>query len=355
MTQKTPLFDLHQELGGKMVEFGGYALPISYPSGVIKEHQAVRTQAGLFDVSHMAEIRVCGANALNYINLLMTNNFTTLKDGRMRYTLMCNDRGTIVDDLLVYRFNEHDYRLVCNAANHAKDIDWLTSHLIAGVELHDESHDIAMIALQGPHTNAILNELMNDDDIPTVYYSFKDQVMIGDIQCLVSRNGYTGEDGVEIYVAANQGEALYRLLLATEQCVPCGLGCRDTLRLEAAMPLYGHEMDDTINPLEAGLGMFVKMSKDHFIGRSALEKPVTRSRVGLKMIGRGIAREHMEVSIGGVPIGIVTSGTHLPTLKYAGAMALIQSDQAMLGNTVTITVRDKEVIAEIVALPFYKR
>lgn len=360
MDKKTPLYDAHLKYGGKIVPFGGYLLPVQYGTGVIAEHMAVRTKCGLFDVSHMGEILCAGPGALAELNRLLTNDFTDLEIGAARYSPMCNERGGTVDDLLVYRTGETRYLLVVNASNREKDFAWMRSHR-EKADFADVSDTIAQLALQGPLAEKILFRLTNQKDIPEKYYTFKADRNVGGIPCLVSRTGYTGEDGFELYCAAGDAARLWELLLDAgrdDGLIPCGLGARDTLRLEAAMPLYGHELSEDISPREAGLGIFVKMKKSSdFIGRAALEiaGAPARKRVGLKVTGRGIVREHMPVFLGKKQVGVTTSGTHCPYLGYPAAMAIVDKEAAAAGKPVEVEVRGRRVAAEIVPLPFYKR
>lgn len=358
MERKTPLYDVHVESKGKIVPFGGYLLPVQY-QGVIQEHMAVRTAAGLFDVSHMGEVLCIGKDALANLNHLLTNDYTTMYDGQARYSPMCNENGGVVDDLIVYKVRDNHYFIVVNAANREKDFAWMKAHAFGDAVFTDISDEVAQIALQGPRAEEILRKLVGEEDIPEKYYSCRFHRRIADMDCIISRTGYTGEDGFEFYVAAQEAEKLWKLLLETgkeEGLVPCGLGARDTLRLEAAMPLYGHEMDDEISPRETGLGVFVKMDKREFIGKEALEsREVARKRVGLKVTGRGIIREHMELFDGEKKIGISTSGTHCPYLGYPAAMALVEKEYAVPGTKVQANVRGRKVEAEVVALPFYRK
>jgi aminomethyltransferase len=357
MEKKTPLYETHVALGGKIVPFAGYLLPVQY-EGVIAEHNAVRNDAGLFDVSHMGEITCIGKDALANLNHLLTNDYTTMYDGQARYSPMCNENGGVVDDLIVYKVRDDHYFIVVNAANKDKDFAWMKEHAFGDAVFTDISEDVAQIALQGPKAETILRKLVEEEDIPKKYYSCYFHKQVGGMDCIISRTGYTGEDGFEFYLAAEEAPKLWNLLLETgkeEQLVPCGLGARDTLRLEAAMPLYGHEMDDEISPRESGLGIFVKMQKEEFIGKKALEeKEVTRKRIGLKVTGRGIIREHMDLYAGDKKVGISTSGTHCPHLGYPAAMALVEKEYAEIGTKLQAEVRGRRVDAEVVKLPFYK-
>lgn len=360
MELKTPLYDCHVKERGKMVPFAGYLLPVQYESGVIAEHMAVRTKAGLFDVSHMGELTLKGPDALSNIQMLMTNDFSDMTDGQVRYSPMCNEKGGVVDDLVVYRFSEDSYLIVVNAANRHKDAEWIKGHLSGNVSFEDISDTVAQIALQGPEAPAILKKIASDSSIPEKYYSFVKESTVAGIRCLVSKTGYTGEDGYELYCANSDAPALWNALLEAGKengLIPCGLGARDTLRLEAGMPLYGHEMNDEITPKQTALGIFVKMDKPDFIGKKAMEDMGTPTvkRAGLKMIGRGIARENCPVYVDGKQIGHTTSGTHCPYLNCAVAMAILEKEPAPLGAIVEVEVRGRRIQAEVVKNQFYKR
>ena len=360
MELKTPLYETHVKYNGKIVPFAGYLLPVQYETGVIKEHMAVRTACGLFDVSHMGEITCIGKDAVKNLNHLLTNDYTTMYDGQARYSPMCNEEGGVVDDLIVYKVREEHYLIVVNAANKDKDYEWIKNHVFGDVEIKDISDQVAQIALQGPKALEVLKKVAKEEDIPVKYYSATFRRKIDDMECIISKTGYTGENGFELYLAAEEAPKMWELLLEAgkeEGLFPCGLGARDTLRLEAAMPLYGHEMDDTVTPLEAGLGIFVKMNKEEFIGKDAIEAkgPLTRKRVGLKVTGRGIIREHETVYCDGKEIGHTTSGTHCPYLGYPIAMALLDIDHTEIGTKVEADVRGRRIEAEIVPLPFYKK
>lgn len=359
MEKKTPLYDFHVDSGAKMVPFAGYSMPVQY-TDIIEEHLAVRQKAGLFDVSHMGEVMISGPDALRNINYLFTNDFTSMTDGRVRYSPMCNEKGGVVDDLLIYRMGHDRYMVVVNASNREKDFDFMKSHAFGDVKLEDVSDSIAQIALQGPASKEILAKLTNESSIPEKYYTFNEGREVAGVTCLISQTGYTGEHGYELYCAANDALKLWNALLDAGKdagLIPCGLGARDTLRLEAAMPLYGHEMDDSISPLETGLDFGVKLQKNDFIGKSALlskgEPKITR--VGLKVTGRGIIREHSSVFVGDEIIGNTTSGTFLPFLNGAYAMALIDKVYGTIGTALSVDVRGRRVEAEVVPLPFYKK
>ena len=360
MERKTPLYEAHVKAGGKIVPFGGYLLPVQYEAGVIKEHMAVRQEAGLFDVSHMGEVLCEGKDALANLQMLLTNNFDNLVDGQARYSPMCNEQGGTIDDLIVYKRCEEHYLIVVNAANREKDFQWMLNHQFGEVTFTDVSDDYAQLALQGPKAMEILRKLTTEESIPKKYYHAVFDGEVAGIPCIVSKTGYTGEDGVELYLSSSRAEEMWDRLLEAgrdEGLIPCGLGARDTLRMEAAMPLYGHEMNEEVTPLETGLGFAVKMKKDDFIGKKALEEKgePSRKRVGLKVTGRGIIREEQKVYLYGNQIGQTTSGTHCPYLGYPVAMALVDADHAEDGTKVSVEVRGRMVEAEMVPLPFYKR
>lgn len=357
MERKTPLYDRHVAAGGRIVPFAGWLLPVQY-GGVIAEHMAVRTACGLFDVSHMGELELTGTDALSNVNRLLTNEFSGMYVGQARYSPMCYEHGGVVDDLIVYKLSDTRYFIVVNAANKDKDADWIASHLTGDCAMADRSDEFAQIALQGPRAEDILRKV--SDDIPEKYYSAIPQGKAAGFSCMISRTGYTGEDGFELYCAAADAPSLWDALMDAGRefgLVPCGLGARDTLRLEAAMPLYGHELSDKINPYEAGLGMFIKLDKPEFIGKEALAnaRPISRRRVGLEVTGRGIAREECPVYDGDRPVGEVTSGTFCPYLGKAVAMALVDVSCGEPGKEVMIEIRGKKVEAKVVPLPFYKR
>ena len=360
MELKTPLYDKHVKYKGKIVPFAGYLLPVQYEGGVIKEHIAVRTKAGLFDVSHMGEIICKGKDALKNLQMLLTNDFTNMVDGQARYSPMCNEQGGTVDDLIVYKYKDDVYYIVVNAANKDKDYKWMLDHKFGEVTFEDMSSSISQIALQGPKSLEILSKLTSEENIPKKYYHCIFHAVVDGMKCIVSQTGYTGEDGFEIYLSNDDAPKMWESLIKAGEefgLIPCGLGARDTLRLEAAMPLYGHEMDDTVDPLETGLGFAVKMSKDDFIGKKAIEAKgdFTRKRVGLKVVGRGVIREHEEIYVGEKLIGHTTSGTYCPYLGYPIAMALIDINYVEIGTRVDVLVRGRKVEAEVVKLPFYKK
>ena len=362
MEKKTPLYQTHVDLGGKMVEFGGYLMPVQYPAGVIAEHMAVRTQVGLFDVSHMAELALEGGGAVDTIQHLVTADISSMVDGQVKYAMLCNDNGGIVDDLVIYRRAADKYLLVVNAGNHDKDASWVGARLLANTLYADVSDRVAQLALQGPKSLEVLRQLCDESVIPQKYYTFAEGVVLhckdGDVSAIVSQTGYTGEFGFEIYCAAGDAVNLWNTLLEAGRdfgILPCGLGARDTLRLEAAMPLYGHEMNDDISPKEAGLPC--KLDGKDFIGRDAIiaRGTPTIKRVGLKVVGKGIPREHCDLyTLDGRKIGRTTSGTHCPFLGHDVAMAYIEKAEFEEGKHLNADVRGRMVEVEIVPLPFYK-
>lgn len=359
MDKKTPLYEKHVALKGKMVPFGGYIMPVQYDKGIIAEHMAVRTKAGLFDVSHMGEVIFEGPGALATLNHLLTNDYTSLAVGRVRYGVMCREDGGCLDDLIVYRLGEEKYLVVVNAANHDKDVAHMKPNLLPETTFTDISDETGLLALQGPLSKEIISKILEGGELPEKYYSASQHVQLAGVDCLVSRTGYTGEFGYEIFCPAEKAPGLWDAILAAgadEGILPCGLGARDTLRLEAAMPLYGHEMNETVNPLETGLDFGVKMNKPDFIGKAGIEAhPIARERIGLKVTGRGIVREGEDLYLGEEKIGHTTSGTFCPYLKGAYAMALVTKGKVAVGDTVEADVRGRRIAAEVVPLPFYKR
>jgi len=363
--KRTPLNSAHRQLGGRMVEFGGWDMPVQYPAGTMTEHLRTRTHAGLFDVSHMGEVDVAGPDAIAFVNGLTSNDASKLVDGQAQYSALTTPEGTVIDDLLVYRFAEDHLRLVVNAGTTDKDWDWIKSHHDGeNVELQNVSADYCQIALQGPDAISILQTLTDLALDEIKYYHFREGAVDG-VEAIVSRTGYTGEDGFEVYAAPDQAEQLWNKMLeagnfgAETGVLPCGLAARNTLRLEAGMCLYGHEIDDTTTLLEANLGWICKLNKGDFTGRERLQKQkeegLERKLVGFEVTGRGIARDGQEVVIGGQRVGRVTSGSPAPFLKKNIGMAYVPVEFAKEGQTIEIDVRGKLVGAQVVALPFYKR
>ena len=333
-------------------------------SGVINEHKAVRTAAGLFDVSHMGEIWAEGEGALDFLQNLLPNDYSDLQDGQIRYSPMCYTDGGTVDDLLVYKFNDKKYLIVVNAANIEKDWQWMNENLKDyAVKLTNKSDETAQLALQGPLAEKILAKLTDIDLSKIAYYHFMADVEVAGKNTLVSRTGYTGEDGFEIYCAPEDAAFLWEAMMEAgkeEGLIPTGLGCRDTLRFESCMPLYGHELSQEISPLMAGLGMFVKLGKEaDFNGKEALkaqkEAGLKKRVMGIEVLGRGIARADYPVKCDGKVIGRVTTGSPAPTLGKNLALALIDVEYAEIGKSVAIEVRGKDIEAVIVKKPFYKR
>lgn len=361
MEKKTPLYELHLHLDGKIVPFAGYLLPVQYPTGLVAEHMAVRQACGLFDVSHMGQIRFTGPDALSALQKICTNDLSGMEVGRVRYSPICNHRGGIVDDLIVSKLADDQYMLVVNAANKDKDFAWCKEHVKGfDVLVEDLSEEYALLALQGPKAPELLASLTGEQQLPTKYYTFLDDIDVAGVKCTVSRTGYTGELGYELYCAPEDAVTLAKALLEAGKpfgLLPCGLGARDTLRLEAGMPLYGQEMSDDITPLEANLGMFVKFDKGAFIGKEALEKQgePKRIRIGLEITDRGIAREGNQVFVDEQLVGEVTSGTKLPFLGKAVAMALVDPAFAQMDQPLDVEVRGKKLAAKVIPLPFYKR
>lgn len=363
--KKTPLNRLHRELGGKMVDFGGWDMPVQYTAGVIEEHMRTRTAAGLFDVSHMGEIWVEGPDAISFVNGLTTNDVTKLVDGQAHYSALTNESGGVVDDLLVYRFGPEKLLLVVNAATTDKDWEWITSHKKdENVTLTKASPDYCQIAVQGPKAVGILQQLTETKLDEIKYYWFETGKIDG-VDSIISRTGYTGEDGFEVYAAPEFAERLWNKLLETggygepDGILPAGLAARNTLRLESAMSLYGHELADDIAPLEAGLGWITKLQKGEFIGREALavlkEKGLERKLVGFEMIDRGIARDGFDVYVDENKIGIVTSASPAPYLKKNIGLAFLPPEFANIGQEIKIDVRGKLLTAAVIETPFYRR
>lgn len=366
---KTPLFNIYNEYGGKVVDFAGWALPVQF-SGIIEEHKAVRTKAGLFDVSHMGEILVFGGQAVNFLDFLLANDIASLKSGKIRYAHMCNNNGGVIDDILVYKLGIDEYLLVVNASNIEKDYNWIKSQAPKEVSVEDVSQQFAQLALQGPKALEILSKLTDFNLNSLKYYSFEKDVFVSGFKCIISRTGYTGEDGFEIYCSPKDAPNLWRIILDTGKdlgAVPVGLGARDTLRFEACMPLYGHELAEDITPLEAGFEKYVKLEKPDFIGGKALAeqklKGIPRSLVGIEMVERGIPRGGYPVVSDGEVIGTVTTGSYCPTINKNLALAYVDVKKNTIGDKgkpvegqeVYIQIREKNIMAKTVITPFYRR
>jgi len=368
--KSTPLNDWHAANGAKLVDFAGWSMPVLYDS-IITEHHATRQQATLFDVSHMGRFRFDGENAATFLDKLITRRVTNLKPGQIRYGLVTKEDGGVLDDILVYHLNDHDgspyHALVVNAGNRDKIADWIRAHgdTSLGVTFTDETPDTAMIAVQGPAAIEVVQEQVDFDLKALTYYTGQNGKYDG-VPALVTRTGYTGEDGCEIIIAASEAERIWKHLLEVGKAAgvrAAGLGARDTLRLEAAMPLYGHELSEEINPFQAGLGFAVHFKDREFIGHAALKEIKSEyqssggasQRVGLQLEGKRPPREHYPVVVDGKPAGEVTSGTLSPTLNKPIAMALVAPSVASVGSKVDVDIRGKQHPATVVELPFYKR
>jgi aminomethyltransferase len=356
--RRTPLFDVHRELGAKLIDFGGWEMPVQY-EGILQEHRAVRERVGIFDVSHMGELEVRGLGSLALLQGLTPNDVARLADGRIHYSAFLTERGTFVDDLLVYRRSVDSYLLVVNASNAAKDFAWARARASGDAAVEDRSDDYALIAVQGPAAARLMAGLCEPDPSDLPYYGFRDASVLG-VPALVSRTGYTGEDGFEIYLRPEASPAVFRGLLEAgrpEGIAPCGLGARDTLRLEAKMALYGNDIDDTVTPWEADLGWIVRMNKGDFLGRDALARQkaegVPRRLLGFEMVDRGIARHGHPARTAQGP-GLVTSGTHSPTLSRPIGLALLPSAVA-IGDAFEVDIRGRAAAARVVETPFYRR
>lgn len=365
--KKTPLNAVHREMGGKMVDFGGWDMPVQYPAGVVAEHMRCRTVAGLFDVSHMGEIWVEGPDAIAFVNRITTNDVTKLVDSQAHYSALPNTEGGTVDDLLVYRFGPEKLLLVVNAGTTEKDWEWIKSHHSEhdDVNMRNASAEYCQIAIQGPQATAILQTLTETELEPIKYYHFTTGKVDG-VDAIISRTGYTGEDGFEVYAAPEFAEQLWKKMLHAGNygedggILPCGLAARNTLRLEAAMSLYGHELGDDISTYEAGLGWITKPAKDGgFIASDKLvaqkEAGLTRKIVGFEMTEPGIGRDEMDIYIGDEKVGVVTSGSPAPFLKKNIGLAFLPPQFANIGQEIKIDVRGRRVGAKVVATPFYKR
>lgn len=363
--KKTPLNEAHKKLGAKMTEFGGWEMPIQYTAGTVEEHLRTRNFAGLFDVSHMGEFLIEGESAVEFANFLTTNDVRRLSNGQAQYSILMNEKGGVVDDLLVYRFSEKKLMFVVNAATTDKDWLWINSHKDSfNVTIKNASQQYCQIAIQGPKSEEILQKLTENELSQIKYYHFVEGRVDG-FNALISRTGYTGEDGFEIYLDAHKAEKVWFKLLdagnyGMEQGIlPCGLAARNTLRLEASLPLYGNELSDSISPLEANLSWICKLDKGDFIGRKALikqkEEGLKRKLVGFEMIERAIARDGYDVYIDEEKVGYVTSGSPAPFLKKNIGLAFVPIELAKIDQKIKIDVRGKKFKAKLVQTPFYKR
>ncbi|MEO5970576.1 MAG: glycine cleavage system aminomethyltransferase GcvT [Bdellovibrionia bacterium] len=372
MLKRTALYEEHVRMGGRLIDFGGWELPVQY-SGVMEEHETCRKAAGLFDVSHMGEVHVEGSDAERYLNYLVTNNVAKIAIGQAQYTSMCHESGGIVDDLVIYRRAKDKFLVVVNASNTDKDFKhmlYVQSHLekkhpgeFNDLRVTNESSRYTQIALQGRHAAAILGQLTSSDLSSIKTYWFLEGEVLG-IPAIIGRTGYTGEDGFEIYVPWERGPEVWRALEEKGKpygLKPCGLGARDTLRLEMKYPLYGNELTDETLPLEVGLGWVFKADKGDFMGRTpnveAKAKGLNRGLAGIKLLGRGIPRHGYKIFTqdGTLEIGEVTSGTQSPSLKQSIGIAYVKSDYSKLGTQLTVDIRGTKVPAEIISTPFYKR
>jgi aminomethyltransferase len=363
--KQTPLNQAHRRLGGRMVEFGGWDMPVQYPLGTVEEHLRTRARAGLFDVSHMGEFEVTGPDAVAFVNRLCSNDASKLVDGQAQYSALTTPEGTVVDDLLVYRFGPERLLLVVNASTTEKDWDWIVSHKRdERVTLANRSADFCQLALQGPAAIGVLKQLTDAPLEEIRYYHFREGRVDG-VPSIISRTGYTGEDGFEVYAAPDKAEQLWDRMLdagrygETDGVTPCGLAARNTLRLEAGMALYGHEIDETTTLLEANLGWICKLDKGDFVGRESLarqkEEGVKQKLVGFEVTDRGIARDGQDIYVNGLKVGRVTSGSPAPYLKKNIGMGYVPTEFANTGREIQIDVRGRLVGARVVPTPFYKR
>lgn len=361
LVRKTALYDEHVAAGGKIIDFAGWALPVQY-EGIMEEHEAVRNAAGIFDVSHMGEVEVTGKDAFAFVQNLVTNDVSKLEDNQILYAMMCYEHGGVVDDLLVYKFNQDHYYLVINASNVEKDFAWMQEQVKGyDLTLKNLSDDVSEVAIQGPKAQEILQKIVDVDLADIGFFYCNRNVTIEGEKMLVSRTGYTGEDGFEIYASHEGIVKVWQKLLEVGKDMglkPTGLGCRDTLRFEATLPLYGHEIDKDITPLEAGLGFFVKLDKEKFIGKDALvaqkANGLPRKTIGLEMV-KGIPRQGYEVLHGEEVIGVITTGYMSPTLKKNIALALVDSKYGEMGSELGVRVRKNVFPATVVNKRFYQK
>ena len=354
----TPLFDIHKELGGKLVPFAGWNMPIQF-AGVVAEHTCVREKVGLFDVSHMGEIEIEGKDAKRFLQYLLSNDIEKMSDGTILYSLMCYKNGGVVDDLLVHRFSEDHYFLCVNASNSDKDYEWVARHSTSyDVKTKNTSADTAQLALQGPESEKVLQSLCDVSLNDLSYYNFK-KGKVDDIEGIISRTGYTGEDGFELYLPPEKVADVCRSLMRQGEpfgIQPIGLGARDTLRLEMGYALYGNEIDNQPTPLEAGLGWVIKFNKGEFIGREPLlqqkEQGLRRKLVGIKLLTRGVPRSHYRMLKEGEPIGEITSGTFSPSLNTGVGLCYVSKEYSGVGTRLEVEIRNQSVSAEVVRPPF---
>ena len=354
--KKTPLYRLHKKMGARMVSFAGWLMPVQY-TGIIEEHMAVRNSAGLFDVSHMGQIEISGKDALSAVQYITTNDASKLFPGRVQYTLICNEKGGVVDDVTLYKIDKEIYLFCVNAGNTDKVYRWMKEKVKNyQVKVEDKSSAFCLIALQGPKAQNILQGLCSDKLSTIKYYHFK-HIKVAGSHSIISRTGYTGEDGFEIYSPVKDAEAIWKKLL-DGGAIPCGLGARDTLRLEMDYCLYGHELSESISPIEAGLGWAVKINKPDFIGREELQKKISnglnKRLVGIEMEESGIARQGCSILSDDTRVGEVTSGTFSPSLKKAIALAYVSKEVASIGHRFYVELRGRTKKAVVVPTPFYK-
>ncbi|MDD3840153.1 MAG: glycine cleavage system aminomethyltransferase GcvT [Clostridia bacterium] len=360
--KRTPLYSIHKEYGARITEFAGWEMPLQY-QGIIPEHEAVRKDAGIFDVSHMGEIRVKGKESVDFLQYVITNDLDNINDGAMLYTPVCYHDGGVVDDVLIYKFSQTHYCVVVNASNREKDYKWFIQNAEGyDVSIDDISEQFCQLAIQGPKAETILKELTQYSISDIKFFNFRQDVSIAGVDCIVSRSGYTGEDGFEIYAPAGYAQQLWRNIIDSgtkHGLKPCGLGCRDTLRFEASLPLYGNEISKDITPLEAGLGIFVKLGKTDFIGKDALleqkQKGVKRRIVGIEMKGGGIARHGYDVLYSDREIGFITTGYRSPSLKKNIALAMLDVDFCKIGTEVKVSIRKRMVDAVVIDRRFYNK
>jgi aminomethyltransferase len=355
MALRTPLYGRHLAAGARMVEFAGFDMPVQY-QGVLEEHAAVREGAGIFDVSHMGEVAVEGDGALDSAQKLVTNDLSRCADGQAQYSALCNERGGVIDDVIVYRFSPRRLFVCVNASGREKDFAWMREHAAAGTEVSQRSDDWAQVAVQGPRAPAIVDSLCEPRVLDLGYYHFREAKVAGVPGCIVARTGYTGEDGFEVFCPPDGAERIWDAFVS-RGVVPCGLGARDSLRLEVAYRLYGNDLDEEHTPLEAGLGWIVKLDKPGgFIGADALRNQkaegLRRKLAGFKLVGKGIARHGYPALEGGRRVGEVTSGTMSPVLKEAIGLAWLPTALAKEGTRFEVEIRQKPVAAEVVKTPF---
>ena len=358
--KRTPFFDIHQKAGGKIVPFGGYEMPVQY-AGIMEEHKTVRNAVGVFDVSHMGEFFAAGAQALPFLQKITVNDVSKLTPGKAQYSAMCYEDGGIVDDLLIYMLAENSYMIVVNASNIDKDWEWMKKHCPSEVTFENKSDGTALLAVQGPKSLLTMQKLTSADLSSIPYYHFVQGNLAG-IDMIISRTGYTGELGFEIYFDVRHGEKIWNAIFDAGKefgIAPIGLGARDTLRLEMGYCLYGNDIDQTTNPIEGGLGWITKLAKGEFIAKPVLERTKAdgpkRKLVGMMLHEKAVPRHGYPLMASGASVGVVTSGTFSPTLEKGIAMGYVNAAHASIGSKIQIDVRGKFIDATIVALPFLKK